>query len=1325
MKCWHWWALIPLVLITGAAIAGIAVLRSDWLREKIRARIIAEVNLASGGQVELGSVDIDWASLRARAVNFTLRGKESQDRAPFFTAARIEAGIAVRSWWERDVRLKSLLVEKPQVHIYVNPDGTTNLPEPRVKKEQADPMAELLRLKIGRLDVRDGVFEYDTKALNFAVLADGLDVILGYTPSTPRYNVDLAARRVVLPGKVMPSLQLKAGLESNRVVIDKGTAQMGDSHVEFTGSIDDLKKPRIALSYHAAALMRDIPISPLHEGFAKASGTFLYDEREGLRLEGDLHAEQLGYASRDFQLQQVSVDSRFKLQPHRVRLTGARMQSPYGDWEGDATLEHWRAFQLEGTLTRLPLDKVQAIAIERPYPVNALVTGPMSFSGELTSAGLRKGAVEAKLTVAPLEGELPVEGQLNLSWSQECNCIDFGSSSLATESARLTFQGVLGRRLDVGFFATRLRDIEPVVALLSREEKFELPVSLSHGTARVHAVVTGELQSPVIEGQANATNLVYDDIQFESVSSRVLLNQSRLELKELSLRQDVAQVSGDLALDLHGWTPESSSGIQADLKVAHGDVSKLLALMRVKAPVTGSFEGAVSASGTVGTPNGRLHFVASNGTVGDEKLKRVTGEFALDQQGALKGNITLDQAKVDLTGDWTHPDGDFRNGVLKANTKLTAIQLREWETVQSLKRGLDATLNGEVRTEVAITGGTAQLKELDGELTAPSVHFGTRDLGQFRISGETHGEVLALKARLDLPQGPAEAGMNITLANDYATEGNLRLPRITFGMLHDLMADSAQDAGEAWPVRGFFEGSVTWRGPAADPKKISAQATINRLQVRPRQGEVLETQVDTSELTLRNNGPLAFEVSQQTLRVVSAKVTALNTDLSLSGSYAFGTRLPWNLEMKGNANLAVLGSFYKDLMASGSAEISASLRGAADDPQLSGRMNIADASFFLENLPNGIEHANGTVFFDKNRANIEKLSGKTGGGQFDITGFVAFSQEELNYRLQAAAENVRVRYPEGVSTTLDADLTLTGSSARSTLAGTVVVDRSGLIMGGDIANIVGNTGNPIPAAATQNDFLRNLQFDVRVRTSPDAVFVSNYTSDLQVEADMRLRGSPSKPVLLGSIKANQGIVTFFGNKYTITRGEVLFYNTAVIQPNIDLDLETRVRGITVYLNVSGPMSRLNVTYRSEPPLQSSEILALLTVGRTPAQATSSVATSDRIRSQTVMENSAAGNTLLGGALSAGLTSRTERFFGASRIRIDPSAIGVDNLPQARLSIEQSISRDITLTYITNLSRAQQQVVQIEWDLSRQWSVLATKDENGYFAVDFLYRKRFK
>jgi translocation and assembly module TamB len=102
-----------------------------------------------------------------------------------------------------------------------------------------------------------------------------------------------------------------------------------------------------------------------------------------------------------------------------------------------------------------------------------------------------------------------------------------------------------------------------------------------------------------------------------------------------------------------------------------------------------------------------------------------------------------------------------------------------------------------------------------------------------------------------------------------------------------------------------------------------------------------------------------------------------------------------------------------------------------------------------------------------------------------------------------------------------------------------------------------------------------------------------------------------------------------------------------------------------------------------------------------------------------------GSGLLAGALSTVVSSRVEKFFGKSRIKIDPQMTGVENIPQARLSIEQSLSRDVTLTIMTNLARTQQQVVRLEWDLSREWQLIVVRDENGVFGADILYRKRFR
>jgi translocation and assembly module TamB len=102
-----------------------------------------------------------------------------------------------------------------------------------------------------------------------------------------------------------------------------------------------------------------------------------------------------------------------------------------------------------------------------------------------------------------------------------------------------------------------------------------------------------------------------------------------------------------------------------------------------------------------------------------------------------------------------------------------------------------------------------------------------------------------------------------------------------------------------------------------------------------------------------------------------------------------------------------------------------------------------------------------------------------------------------------------------------------------------------------------------------------------------------------------------------------------------------------------------------------------------------------------------------------------GGALLGQVLSTSVSGRLQKFFGVSRVKIDPRAIGLEGTPQAQLTVEQQISRDVTLTYVTNLQNNQQQIVRVEWNVNKRWSAVAVRDANGLFGVDFYYKKRLK
>jgi translocation and assembly module TamB len=513
---------------------------------------------------------------------------------------------------------------------------------------------------------------------------------------------------------------------------------------------------------------------------------------------------------------------------------------------------------------------------------------------------------------------------------------------------------------------------------------------------------------------------------------------------------------------------------------------------------------------------------------------------------------------------------------------------------------------------------------------------------------------------------------------------------------------------DAAPFTGSVEGVLHVDGPAMNWRAMKADLRIPQFQLGPAPG----AGAATDALTLKNSEPIAVRFTNSVVTVESAHLVGRGTDLSITGRVSPEQKAP----------LAFLQDFSTDFVTSGEVVADATVRGTLNDPQINGRMVFEKAAFNVVDVPNGISEANGTVIFTKDRATIQSLSGETGGGKIDLSGFASYGGGQLMFRLHARAREVRVRYPEGVSTVANASLNLTGTSDSSMLSGTVTVLRTGINLQSDFSGILAKSAEPVQTPSARKGPLGGLSFDVQIETSPDIQLQSSLTENLQAEANLRLRGTASNPAILGRINITQGKLTFFGTKYTLSQGSVAFYNPVKVEPILNIDLETKARGIDVTLTVSGPLTKLTLTPRSDPPLQFSEIVALLATGRTPTS-DPSLLTQRSTEPQSWQQMGASA--LLGSAIANPVAGRLQRFFGVSKLRIDPTLSGVENNPQARLTLEQQVSSTLTFTYITNVTNSNPQVVRVEWAMSPQWSAVALREENGLFGVDFFYKRRFK
>jgi translocation and assembly module TamB len=511
---------------------------------------------------------------------------------------------------------------------------------------------------------------------------------------------------------------------------------------------------------------------------------------------------------------------------------------------------------------------------------------------------------------------------------------------------------------------------------------------------------------------------------------------------------------------------------------------------------------------------------------------------------------------------------------------------------------------------------------------------------------------------------------------------------------------------------------VTVSGPATKTDQLRGSLRIARLQLNT----IPRTGARDRAVTISNKEPIAATLDRGVIRIESAHMAGPQTDLNLTGSVSLVQTQPMDLNLSAKTNLDVIRNFNQDIYSSGNIEMGATVRGTLKKPLVNGKLQLQNASISYVDFPNGLNNANGLVIFNANTATIRSMTAESGGGKVNLSGFVTLS-DTLRIGLRATANSVRIRTQQGVSLQANAFINLTGTTQSSLASGAITITGITYAPQSDFGSILTRSAPPVQAPTSGNPLLDNMRLDIRVRTSTGTAVQASLAQNLQLDADIRVRGTATLPGVQGRIVITEGDLVFFGSEYRVTSGTISFYNPTRIEPILDISLDTQAKGVNVTLNITGPVDNMKLSYTSDPPLQFQEIVALLASGKTPTSDPTLLANEPSPPQQSFQQMGASA--LVGVAVADPVASRLQRVFGVSQLKIDPTFTSGSDLPQARVTLQQQVSTSVTFTYVTALDDPNTQIVRVEWALNQQWSALANRDENGIVSLNFVYKKQFR
>jgi translocation and assembly module TamB len=439
--------------------------------------------------------------------------------------------------------------------------------------------------------------------------------------------------------------------------------------------------------------------------------------------------------------------------------------------------------------------------------------------------------------------------------------------------------------------------------------------------------------------------------------------------------------------------------------------------------------------------------------------------------------------------------------------------------------------------------------------------------------------------------------------------------------------------------------------------------------------------------------------------------------MQLSGSARFDRERPLRFNLTGGINLRFAKGLIPDLEGQGEAEVNVSVEGTMSKPRITGRANVRDASAHYSDFPVGLSHVNGDLVFDQNRLLFDRVTAESGGGTLTLSGSLNYGESPMRYEINAETPQVRIRYPAGMSWLLGGTLQLAGTQDAAILSGRIQVQRLLFAQGVDLASFFASSSDTTAVATSTSAFMRNLTFDVSGQTTPGAR-IEWGGAQIEIDGDLHLRGTFDHPVMLGHIHLLGGQMGFRGNTFTLTRGDINFANPFRLDPVLNVEATSVISQYQVTINFSGPASRLSLNYRSDPPLPDSDIVALLALGNTGQESA--------LRSQSAGGQNYGATALLSEAISTGLGGRIEKLFGISHFRVDPFLAGTatESNAAARVTIEQQFSKDLTITYSSNAASDQEQLIQVEYHVKRDLSIIFLRDVNGTYGLDVKFVKHF-
>jgi translocation and assembly module TamB len=1234
---------------------------------------------------------------------------------PLLQAEVMHFGVTVtsllhKSWYVGDVR-----IEHPIVRVFADRDGHTNLPAPTGQGNDSATRTSVFDLGIRHLLLERGEIYYNNHKSEWSVDLHDLTLQSSFELLRRSYSGTLSYRdghlQLQNASPIGHNFSARFVASPEEFKLESADLRTGNSQLSLVATLHNYSEPQVHASYNATIdggeFRRALNNPSLPDGIVVSSGVLDYGagfERPivaSVNAQGEVHSVVVALISQNARIQIRNLGAHYSLANGNAAVTGVHGQLLGGTLGGAVTIRDLGGAtrsHLSASLHGVSLAEMQN-ELQSAMASSSSVTNQIALRGRLDATAdatwgptmqdlLARADATLQANVQPVQGgtATPVNGAIHARYAGKSGQLSFDQSYIKTSQTSVTLNGTISDHaaLQASVNSNDLHELETIAAAFQAPGSEPLGI---YGHATVTATVSGSTRSPQIAGQVTANNLKLRGSEWKLLRANFTASPSQVRVDNGEMDSaSRGRVTFKLATALQQWSLTKTSPFQMQLSASQINVQDLLKVAGSTAPVAGTLSADMAANGTQLAPSG-------HGTLGLTSA-RVAGEpiQSVDMQFQATGKQVTATLKMDL------PAGSANATVLyepasqsyDAQLHTPGIKLDQLETLKARNLQLQGVLK--VNASGKGTLGDPQMQAL---IEVPQLQIRDQVIRGLKLQTNVANHVANFTLDSEALNTHAGGHGTIQLNGEYLADLSLDTQSIPLAPWFALYAPS-----EAGNLNGQTEIHATLRGPLKDEARLEAHLLIPQLAVNYK-----------DSIQLAAEAPIRADYVNGVLNLQRSTIRGTGTEITFQANVPMTKDAPASMLVRGSVDLRLAQLVSPDFTSGGELRFDIDSNGRRADPNVQGKIQVVNASFATVGAPLGLSGGNGVLTLTRNRLDVTQFQGNVGGGVVTASGGVVY-RPQLQFDLALSAKGVRVLYDQSVRTTLNSNLALTGSFENALMTGQVAVDQLSFTSDFDISDLMSQFGGDVTPPPAQG-FSQNLNLDVGIQT-PGGLNLTSRTLSLAGSANLHLRGTAAQPVVLGRLNLSDGDLIFSGNRYKLQGGTIDFTNTSRTQPVLDMAVNTTISQYDIQMHFWGPADHLHTNYASDPALPPADIINLIAFGKT----------SEAAAANPTPPGTLGAESLVASQVSNQITSRVEKLAGVSQLQIDPQLGSSQQNPGARVAIQQRVTSKIFVTFSTDVTSTDSQVVQLEYQVNRKTSFSAVRDQNGGFSFQTTFRKQW-